>query len=61
VICDLLVLTGERGVVNRLFDPMALWRAQCSGLVTGSLLPAGHFIPEEQPEATARALQNFFA
>lgn len=60
MICDLLVLTGKRGVVNRLFDPMALWNAQCSGIVTGSALPAGHFIPEELPEATAQALRDFF-
>ncbi|MES2364055.1 MAG: alpha/beta hydrolase [Pseudomonadota bacterium] len=58
--CDMLVLWGERGVVKRLFDPMALWQAQCSGLVTGQSMPAGHFIPEEQSEATAGALLKFF-
>jgi haloacetate dehalogenase len=61
VACDLLLLWGERGVVNRLFDPLALWRAQCSGRVAGQRMPAGHFIPEEQPEATALALREFFA
>jgi haloacetate dehalogenase len=61
VACDLLVLWGERGVVNRLFQPLALWQAQCAGQVTGQALPAGHFIPEEVPEATAQALQNFFS
>ena len=61
VTCEMLLLWGERGVVNRLFDPMALWRAQCSGAVSGQLMPAGHFIPEEQPEATARALREFFS
>lgn len=60
IACDLLVLWGERGVVHRLFDPLALWEAQCSGEVSGNGLPAGHFIPEEQPEATARALRHFF-
>ena len=60
VACDMLVLWGERGVVNRLFDPMALWQDQCSGEVAGHAMAAGHFIPEEQPEATARALQRFF-
>jgi haloacetate dehalogenase len=60
VACDLLVLTGERGVVNRLFDPVVLWKAQCDGWVSASALPAGHFIPEELPEATALALQAFF-
>ena len=60
IACDLLVLWGERGVVQRLFDPVALWRAQCMGAVSGQMLPAGHFIPEELPEATAEALLTFF-
>ena len=60
VACDMLVLWGARGVVQRLFDPMALWQAQCSGVVAGQAMPAGHFIPEELPEATAAALQAFF-
>lgn len=60
VACDTLVLWGQRGVVERLFDPLALWRAQCSGPVEGLALPAGHFIPEECHEATAQALAAFF-
>lgn len=59
--CDMLVLWGERGVVNRLFDPMALWQAQCSGVVLGHAMASGHFIPEEQPQATADALLHFFS
>ena len=58
--CDTLVLWGARGVVHRLFDPMAMWQAQCSGVVTGHAMAAGHFIPEELPEATAAALKGFF-
>ena len=58
--CDMLVLWGERGVVQRLFDPMALWRAQCSAAVSGQAVAAGHFIPEELPEQTALALAGFF-
>jgi haloacetate dehalogenase len=54
------VLWGERGVVNKLFKPLALWQAQCAGRVTGQALPAGHFIPEELPQATATALLDFF-
>ena len=54
------MLWGERGVVQRLFDPLALWRAQCAGSVTGELLPAGHFIPEELPDETATALRAYF-
>ena len=58
--CDTLVLWGARGVVQRLFDPMALWQSQCSSVVSGRAMPAGHFIPEELPVETAQALRNFF-
>jgi haloacetate dehalogenase len=60
IACDLLVLCGERGVVQRLFDPLALWQAQCSGRVETRALPAGHFIPEELHQETAQALREFF-
>ena len=59
IACDTLVLWGERGVVQRLFQPLALWQAQCTGQVSGHAMPAGHFIPEELPEATADALAGF--
>jgi haloacetate dehalogenase len=60
VACEMLVIWGERGVVHRLFDPLALWRAQCAGQVSGLAVPAGHFIPEELPGETASALRTFF-
>jgi len=60
IACDTLVLWGARGVVNRLFKPLELWQAQCSATVSGQLLPAGHFIPEERPAETAAALKAFF-
>jgi haloacetate dehalogenase len=58
--CDLLVIWGQRGVVNKFFHPVELWQAQCAGTVSGLALPAGHFIPEELPLDTAAALQTFF-
>ena len=58
--CDTLVLWGGNGVVAALFDPMALWRAQCAGQVTGKALPCGHYLPEEAPDETAAALLAFF-
>ncbi|MFZ5565408.1 MAG: alpha/beta fold hydrolase [Pseudomonadota bacterium] len=61
IACDTLVLWGERGVVHRMFKPLELWQAQCSATVSGQLLPAGHFIPEELPSETAAALRAFFA
>ena len=60
IACDLLVLWGARGVVQRLFDPLALWRAQCDGRVSGRALDCGHFLPEERPGETAQALGEFF-
>lgn len=59
IACDLLLVWGAHGVVERLFDPPALWQAQCAGRVTPLVLPCGHFIPEERPEATAQALLDF--
>jgi haloacetate dehalogenase len=60
VACDMLVLWGQRGVIQALFDPLALWRAQCAGTVRGEALPAGHFLAEELPDATAAQLLGFF-
>jgi haloacetate dehalogenase len=60
IACDTLLLWGERGVVHRLFDPVALWQAQCTRPLRAQLIAdAGHFIPEEQPQATADALLDF--
>ena len=59
IACDTLVLWGAHGVVQRLFDPLALWQAQCAASVTGWAMPAGHFIPEQLPEETAAALRSF--
>jgi haloacetate dehalogenase len=60
IACDVMVLWGERGVVQRLFKPLELWQAQCAGRVTGQTMAAGHFIPEELPELTATCLRDFF-
>lgn len=58
--CELLALWGTRGVIHALFDPLALWRAQCAGPVGGQAMDAGHYIPEELPDETAAALRDFF-
>ncbi len=59
IACDVLVVWGANGVVERLFDPLALWQPQCAGRVTPLKLPCGHFIPEERPQETAQALRDF--
>jgi haloacetate dehalogenase len=40
--------------------PLAIWRAWADD-VTGGPIDAGHFFPEELPEATAQKLADFFA
>ncbi|HUH92776.1 MAG TPA: alpha/beta hydrolase [Casimicrobiaceae bacterium] len=57
--CPLLVLWGEKGVVNRLFDPLADWRAVAND-VRGRKLSCGHYLPEEVPEETCEELLGFF-
>ncbi|MBX3619832.1 MAG: alpha/beta hydrolase [Rhizobacter sp.] len=60
IACDTQVLWGVRGVVHRMFKPLALWQAQCAGEVSGRALPSGHFVPEEAPEGVAEALLQHF-
>ncbi len=60
IACDVLALWGKRGVVHRLFKPLELWQAQCTGRVSGQALAAGHYIPEELPQKTATLLAAFF-
>jgi haloacetate dehalogenase len=60
VACPLLVLWGEKGVVQRLFDPVSDWRAVAND-VRGHSLPCGHYLAEEVPDATLAALEAFFA
>ncbi len=60
IACDTLVLWGARGVVQAMFDPLSLWRAQCSASVSGRAVEAGHFLAEERPEETAETLLAFF-
>ena len=54
------MLWGLKGVIERCFDPLALWR-QRAEQVEGFALPCSHYLAEELPEATAEALGEFFA
>ena len=47
--------------MQRHFDVLATWREKAAGPVSGRALPCGHFLPEEQPEATRDELLRFFA
>lgn len=56
--CPLLALWGEKGVVERLYDVLEVWRGYASD-VRGSALPCAHFLAEERPGETAEELVSF--
>jgi haloacetate dehalogenase len=60
IACPVRVLWGERGVVQRLFTPIADWQAKSAGPVTGRSTPGGHYIPEETPDLLVAEMLRFF-
>ena len=56
--CPVLVLWGAKGVVGRLYDPLAVWRDWASD-VNGQAIDAGHYLAEERPRDTSAALLDF--
>ncbi len=58
IACPLLVLWGAKGVVERSYDVLEVWRERAER-VTGRALPCGHFLPEEAPEETLTELLTF--
>nr|WP_228535535.1 alpha/beta hydrolase [Noviherbaspirillum malthae] len=58
--CPTHVVWGEHGVVGKLFRPLQDWQAKCALPVTGKVLPAGHFIPDQAPELLLAEMNTFF-
>lgn len=62
--CPLLALWSDRGGLATWYDdaggPVGIWRRWAED-VRGHAVSGGHFFPEEQPEATARALSAFLS
>lgn len=57
--CPLLVIWGGYGAIEKHYDVINIWQ-QYAKSVEGEAIPCGHFLPEEAPEQTYRALVNFF-
>jgi haloacetate dehalogenase len=55
----LLVLWGTAGIPSETAGPLAVWREWASR-VRGHAVDCGHFLCEENPEATAAAMLDFF-
>lgn len=54
-----LALWGSQGFVHRHYDVLAVWR-EYAEQVTGTCVDAGHFLPEEAPDAVYDELMHFF-
>lgn len=58
--CPLLALWGAAGIPSEAeADPLATWREWADD-VRGFPIDCGHYLPEENPDATSKALLDFF-
>jgi len=60
VLCPLLVLWGEHGMMGKHFDMLKTWKNK-SDHVSGRSLDSGHFLAEEAAEETLQNLEMFFS
>jgi len=55
----MLALWGDAGVASAATTPLDTWRKWATK-VEGAPVDSGHFLPEENPEVTAKLLRQFF-
>ena len=58
IAAPLLALWGAAGIPSE-HSPLTVWKDWAKD-VTGKSVDSGHFLPEENPDATARAMLEFF-
>jgi haloacetate dehalogenase len=56
----LLALWGDAGIATAAATPLDTWKSWASD-VSGMPVDSGHFLTEENPDTTAKALKDFFA
>lgn len=59
IACPLLALWGGVGIANETGGPLKIWR-QWAPQAQGHPIDSGHFLTEENPDATVKALLEFF-
>jgi haloacetate dehalogenase len=59
IACPVLALWGDAGIPGETESPLAIWREWCED-VKGIGIDSGHFVAEENPEATLEHLVPFF-
>jgi haloacetate dehalogenase len=58
IACPTAVFWGAKGIPSRTTGPLDIWQAWCDDVI-GEAIPSGHFLPEENPEDTAKAMISF--
>src|SRR4030081_947150 len=56
----MLALWGDTGIAQAAATPLDTWKTWATN-VTGTPVDSGHFLTEENPDATGRALKEFFS
>jgi haloacetate dehalogenase len=59
ITCPVLALWGTAGILSEISAPLKAWREWAND-VAGKPIDSGHFVAEENPQATAAALLAFF-
>jgi haloacetate dehalogenase len=59
IACPVLAIWGKTGLPSHASDPLATWREWATD-VRGFAIDCGHYLAEENPDATSRALIDFF-
>ena len=60
ITCPVQLLWGATGAVGRLHKPAEIWNSYASDIRDAQALPCGHYLSEEAPEETYRAMRTFF-
>ena len=60
ITCPVAVFWGDKGIPDKTGGPLDIWRDWCLN-VTGHAIASGHFLPEENPDATVAAIEGFLA
>jgi haloacetate dehalogenase len=58
IACPVLALWASKGILPRLYDPLAVWRDWAAD-VRGQAITGGHYMAEENPTETLAALLPF--
>ena len=57
--CPALVLWGAKGKIDEWYEPLQVWAPYCASPPTGTSVPTGHYLAEEDPGAVLDALMPF--